>query len=171
MGSKGKRDETADKAISRAKRDVIPMIIRYESERRSGTYGDEYSVTVLSKMIDSKVGASDEEVIAVFTFDEEDLRNTRFVKTEPPYDIMTFGTADRFYLVNMLGKSRNRADELKKKIHEYLQISFGKSTYANDRNTYASVVDKLRTEHFIKMFRIIARSEALRSMAIKPPAW
>ena len=171
MGSKDTKDETANRAISRAKRDIIPMVLRYESERQSHAYGDEYSVTVLSKMIDSKVGASNEEVIAVFTFDEQDLRDTRFVGTEPPYDSMTFETAGRFYIANLLGKSRNKADELKKKIHEYLQISFGKGNYANDHKTYAFVVEKLRTERFIRMFRAIARSEALRSMVMKPPAW
>ena len=171
MGKKGIKDETADRAISQTKRNSIPVVLRYESERQSHTDGDEYLVTVLSKLMDSKIGASDTEVIAKFVFSEKELRNTRFVGTEPPYDSMTFETASRFYIGNLLGKSRNRADELKKKIHEFLQISFGKSDYAKDHKTYGAVVEKLRTTHYIEMFREIAKSEALRSMAMKPPAW
>lgn len=171
MGKKGTKDETADKAISNYKRKSIPMTLRYELERQCHKHGDEYSVTVLSKMPDVKKGKMYIDEIAKFTFSDDELRKISFTSNEPPYESMTFESAGKFFLVNLLGKSRNRSDDLKKTIHSFLEACFGKKDSSKNLETYAYAVQKLKTDRFNKLFREIAMYEALRKMAMKPPAW
>ena len=167
MGDKGKKDETANRAVSNVNREFIPMnIVYYNVKRSTRKDGDTYSMVIKAASLGAG-GVTRSDTIASYDFHESVLSKMCFRVGDSD---MTIGEANVFCVGNILGRTRRRIDSLKERVRSYIRESYRRSDM-DDSEIYVSVVQTLRSLEYNKIFREIAMLEALQKMALKSPNW
>ena len=165
MGKGMKKDETANRAVARYDRAFIPMSLSHSIERQK----DNSYLTIFTSNLKSTKGITKTDIVAQFTFSEEELRKMPF-RLEGYPDPVAFESAGKFYVGNMLGKNRDRTTALRTAINAFISDSF-KQGSASDSEIYEFVVQKLQTGRYKAALKEIGKRESLLKMALKPPTW
>lgn len=169
MGKKGRNDETADVAISRVTKRIIPINIIYESKRNSDQSGDKYTLAVKAALLNAG-GVKKTDQIVSYTFHEVELCKLRF-RMEGCTETATFEEIGKYYIGNVLGTARRRVDVLKERVRRNTIELFKSHNGTDDAAMYAYAVEMLQNIEYDRVFKEIAILESLRMMAMKPPTW